>query len=384
MLRRTLSIGLIVAVVWMVLPGFGIGAEKVKIGIVCELTGVGARVGTRFENGILLAVEEINAAGGILGRRVETFTLDTKTEPPVSVAAMKKAIAQKPFAVLGTVYSSSTIVNMPLLQKAGIPQIVGSEASNITWQGNPNVFRTSYSTYLAVKKLARYVVEGFKCKKLAVMYANDTFGKSGRDGILEHTEGQVELVADIATEVGQIDFTGELARLKASGADTLYIQMHEEEAARMVMQLKESGLKINLATYGTDTTHVAHLAKEAADGLVGIDLPPEAPPIAPLNKRYMAKYGEPADAEAVKGYVGMYVIKAIVKEIGEFNQQKFRDTLHNHTICAKDEPGVLYDIHYDEKGDIDRDSFLVRVVGGEVKVTKTLPPLNTEWFEKCK
>jgi branched-chain amino acid transport system substrate-binding protein len=289
---------------------------------------------------------------------------------------MKKAIEQKPFVIMGTVYSSSTIVNMGILQKAGIPQIVGSEATVVTQKGNPNIFRTSYSTLLAMKKLARYIVEGFNAEKLAVVYANDTFGKSGRDAVVDLTTGKAELVADIATEVGQTDFTGEIARLKRSGADTLYFQVHEEEGARLMMQLKEAGLKLNCSTYGTDITHIADLAKSDADGLVGIDLPAEAPPIMPLNKKYMAKYGEPCDAEAVKGYVGTYVVKATAEKVGSFDQQKFRDTLHNSTIYVKDEPGVLMDISYDANGDIDRDSFLVEIKNGKITIKETLPPLS--------
>ena len=378
MIRKIFSVSFVVVLTLTTLWAFGetAQADTVKIGIVAEMSGTGARVGARWERGILLAVEEINASGGLLGKKIETYTLDTKTEPPVSVAAMKKAIEQKPFVIMGTVYSSSTIVNMGILQQAGIPQIVGSEATGVTQKGNPNIFRTSYSTFLAMKKLTRYILEGFDTKKLAVIYANDTFGKSGRDAIAELTEGKAQLVADIATEVGQTDFAGEIARLQRSGADTLYFQVHEEEGARMMMQIKEAGLKINCATYGTDITHIADLAKSDADGLVGIDLPAEALPIMPLNKKYQAKYGEEVDAEAVKGYVGTYVVKATVEKVGSFDQQKFRDTLHNSTIYVKDEPGVLMDISYDENGDIDRISFLVEIKNGKVTIKETLPPLK--------
>jgi len=131
MIRKILFIGFVVAMVWAILPSAGITAETVKIGIVCELSGSGAPAGMRWQRGILMAVDEINAADGILGRQIETFSLDSKTEPPVSVAAMKKAIEKEPYVVMGTVYSSSTVVNMSVLQKAGIPQFTGSTAPPI-------------------------------------------------------------------------------------------------------------------------------------------------------------------------------------------------------------------------------------------------------------
>jgi branched-chain amino acid transport system substrate-binding protein len=89
----------LVMVVWSIGPA---QADTVKFGIVIEVSGGGAPVGKNWIRGVLMAVEEINQAGGILGKKIETFTLDTQSKPPVSVAAVKKAIERKPFAVFGT------------------------------------------------------------------------------------------------------------------------------------------------------------------------------------------------------------------------------------------------------------------------------------------
>jgi len=140
MTQKILSISLLMLMVSMLVPSLSIAAEPVTFGIVCEITGPAASSGGNWERGVLMAVEEINAAGGILGRKIEAFTLDTKSEAPVSVAAMKKAVERNPFVVMGTVWSGSTIVNMSVLQQAGIPQFTGSEAPAITQKGNPNIF----------------------------------------------------------------------------------------------------------------------------------------------------------------------------------------------------------------------------------------------------
>jgi branched-chain amino acid transport system substrate-binding protein len=106
----------------------------VKAGVVVEITGGGAPVGNMWKNGVQMAVDEINQAGGILGRRVETFVLDTQSDPPTSVAVMKRAVAEKPLVILGPIYSSSTKANMVIAQEAGIPQVTGSEAAELSRQ----------------------------------------------------------------------------------------------------------------------------------------------------------------------------------------------------------------------------------------------------------
>src|SRR5262245_54807411 len=111
----------------------------VKLAIVAEITGGGAPSGTMWRDGVLLAAEEINRKGGILGRPLETFVMDTQTDPPTSVAVIRRAINDRPFAILGTVYSSSTVANMDIARQAGVPQISGSESVLVVQKGNPNI-----------------------------------------------------------------------------------------------------------------------------------------------------------------------------------------------------------------------------------------------------
>lgn len=369
--------------------GMGLAADPLEIGIVCELSGSGAPSGLRWERGVLMAVDEINAAGGILGRKIETFSLDTRTEAPVSVAAMKKAIGRKPFVVMGTVYSSSTIVNMSVLEQAGIPQFTGSEAPSITEKGNKNIFRSSYHAGLGMQKVIKWITEVLKVQKIAILYANNEFGKGGRDALVTLlTPKGVKIVADIPCEVGQADFTGELARVERSGADAIFIYHHEEENARLLVQIHDIGLDKKMKVLGhvtLITENVINLAKEAANGTMGhVGLSSKAAPFKPLAAKYLAKYGELPDHNFYKAYISTYVVKAVVDETKSFDQQKFRDYLHNRTLCVKDHPGLLMDIYFDENGDIDRESFLVTVQNQEQAITGILEPLNPEHFKKCK
>jgi branched-chain amino acid transport system substrate-binding protein len=389
MARKILPVTVMILVFLMAVSGAGLAAENVKIGIVCELSGSGASVGRYWERGVLMGVEAVNEAGGMLGRKVETFTLDTKTEAPVSVAAMKKAIERSPFAVMGTVFSSSTVVNMKVLESAGIPQFTGSTAPPITRQGNLNIFRLNQASDLTMQKLVKWLTDVLKVKKLAIIYATTAFGKGGRDALVNLLkETKVEIVADIATDIAQADFSGELSRVKRSGADTLFLYQHEEANGRILPQIKEMGLDKEMRIVGHDTLlteDTIKLAGAAANGVQGHHvLSPVAPPLKKLAERYQKKYGETPDHNFFQGYMGIHIIKAVVEEIGAFDQQKFRDYLHNRTLCVKDHPGILMDVYYDEKGDIDRESFLVKVQDQKHVITGILPPLNPEKFTKCK
>src|SRR5581483_8047381 len=111
---------------------------------ILELSGAGAVSGTNFRDGMLLAIDEINAKGGILGKKIDTPMLDTQSDAGISRAQMQKVIDNNPYVIIGPVYSGSVLVDMALAQQNEIPEIVGGEAAAITQKGNKYVFRTSF------------------------------------------------------------------------------------------------------------------------------------------------------------------------------------------------------------------------------------------------
>ena len=387
--RRIFLLSLAVLLSCSLFSGSGFSADQITVPIVCELSGPGAPSGMRWERGVLMAVEDINASGGILKRKIETFSLDTKTEAPVSVAAMRKAIESKPFVVMGPVYSGSAIACMGVLRDAGVPQFVGSESPSITAQGNPNIFLTSYNAGLSMQKVIKFLTEALKVKKMAILYANTEMGKGGRDSLIKLlAPTEVKIVADIGTEMGQADFTGELARIKSSGADTLFIYHHEEESGRILIQENQMGIDKMMRIVGhvtLITENVLKLAGDASNGIMGqVEFSGSAAPLKSLTDKYLKKYGELPDHNFYKAYIGFQVVNAVVKETGGFDQQKFRDYLHKRTLCLKNHPGILMDVYYDEKGDVDRESFLVKVEKQKQVITGRLGPLNAERFGVCK
>src|SRR3954464_2459923 len=156
-------------------------AQQVKVYGLVELSGTGATSGTNFNDGVKLAVKEINAAGGILGRKVEYSASDTQSQPQVSKALAVKAIDDGAYVVMGPVFSGSILVSMAETKRAEIPNFTGGEAAAITQQGNPYIFRTSFTQTTAMPKVARYLKDTVKAKTVAMIWVNNDFGKGGRD-----------------------------------------------------------------------------------------------------------------------------------------------------------------------------------------------------------
>jgi branched-chain amino acid transport system substrate-binding protein len=182
--------------------------QPIKISGLVELSGTGATSGTNFNDGVKLAVKEINAAGGILGRKIEYTSSDTQSQPQVSKALAVKAIDDGAYVVMGPVFSGSILVSMAETKRAEIPNFTGGEAAAITQQGNPYIFRTSFTQTTAMPKVARYLADNLKAKTLAIIYTNNDFGKGGRDVMMKAIEPfGIKVVADISTDPGQLDFS---------------------------------------------------------------------------------------------------------------------------------------------------------------------------------
>src|SRR5438034_7713558 len=165
-------------------------SQAIKVAGLIELSGTGTTSGTNFNDGVKLAVKEINAAGGILGRKIEYMASDTQSQPQIAKALAVKAVDDGAYVVMGPVFSGSILVSMAETKRAGIPNFTGGEAAAITQQGNPYVFRTSFTQTTAMPKVVHYVKENLKAKTVAIIYTNNDFGKGGRDVFVKAIEGQ--------------------------------------------------------------------------------------------------------------------------------------------------------------------------------------------------
>ena len=379
MLRPTLFASLVAAAAGFAGPAAA--QSTVYIPAVLELSGAGAVSGTNFRDGMLMAIEEVNANGGILGRKIETPILDTQSDASISRAQVQKVLDNKPYVLLGPVFSGSVLVDMALTQQAEIPEVVGGEAANITQKNDPYVFRTSFGQQFSMPKIANYIRDGLKAKSVAVLWVNNDFGKGGRDTFIKEMKARnINVVADISTESGQTDFSADVVKLKAANADAIFVYTNEEESARFLKEAKKQGMKAPLigetTLLGQKVIDLAGGAAEGVRGHVGLTVDAPIPAVKAFAERFKKRFGYVCDHNGIKGYTAIYFIKYVTEKVGKFDSKAFAEKAHGITISPKDEPNILMEATWDQNGDIDRESFLGEVVQGTQKIVQVLPKLG--------
>ena len=366
--------------------GLGMAASAfaqstVYIPAILELSGAGAVSGTNFRDGMLLAIDEINGKGGVLGRKIETPLLDTQSDAGISRAQLQKVLDNNPYVVLGPVFSGSVLVDMALTQQAEIPEIVGGEAAAITQKSDPYVFRTSFGQQFSMPKIANYIRDGVKAKTVAILWVNNDFGKGGRDNFIKEMAARdIKVVADVSTESGQADFSADVVKIKGANADAIFVYLNEEESARFLREAKKQGITAPLigetTLLGQKVIDLAEGAAEGVRGHVGLTVDAPIPAVQQFADRFKKRFNYACDHNGIKGYTAVYIIKHVTEKMGKFDSQLFAQTLHGMTITPQDEPGVLMEVTFDKNGDLDRESFLGEVVNGKQKIVATLPKLG--------
>lgn len=367
----------LVAIAALAPNAFAQAKPPVKVAIIAELSGGGASSGTMYRDGVLLGIKDINAHGGILGSQIEVSSiLDTQSDPASSVAAMRRALNDKPFAIFGTVYSSSTVVNNKISAQAGVIQISGSESTQVVSQGTQNIFLTSFSQAIGFQKLVKYVAKDLNADKIAMVYVNDAFGKGGYDAFVKYL-GQYgkKLTLAIPTEVQQADFTAELVKIKDAGITTVVVYNHEEENGRFMIQLRKMGLNVEAVGDNLCSPSTVKAGGKAVDGSKCHISMSALSPLEPMRKlaaEFQKEYGHESDHNGFKGYIGAYLLKAAVERTGKWDEKAVMACLHDNLFTVQDEPGLLTDTYVFANGDADRSSYIVEVVGGEHKMKQVL------------
>ena len=380
MLRLGLCSLAVVATVGLTGPSFA-QDKTVYMPALLELSGAGAVSGTNFRDGMLMAIDEINAKGGILGHKINTPVIDTQSDAGVSRGQMQKVLDNNPYIVFGPVFSGSVLVDMLLTQQAEIPEIVGGEAAAITQKGDPYVFRTSFGQQFSMPKIANYIRDGVKAKTVAVLWVNNDFGKGGRDNFVKEMQSRnIKVVADVSTESGQTDFSADVVKIKAANADAIFVYTNEEESARFLKEAKKQGIKAPLigetTLLGQKVIDLAGGAAEGVKGHVGLTVDAPIPAVQEFAAKFKKRFNYVCDHNGIKGYTAVYFVKYVTEKIGKFDSKAFAKTAHGITITPKDEPNILMEATWDKNGDIDRESFLGQVVNGKQKIVETLPKLG--------
>jgi len=348
-------------------------AQELQIADIVELSGGGASNGVNWRQGLELATDEINAAGGILGRKLKLEHFDTQTNAGTTRAMIQKALDNKPFAIMGPIYSGPVKASMNLAQEAQVPEFVGAQAGEITELGNAYVFRANISQAVGMKKIAAYMQAEMKAKKLALIWVNNDFGKGGRTALSKMLASRgIEVVADVSIEYGQASYAVEIEKIKAAKPDVVFPYMTAEDTARFVLEYKRSGL--NYPLVGETTLlqqNVLDLVGNAADGArshlsLSADAPVETMKV--FRQKFEARFKAVPDHNAISSYTALYALKAAAEKAKSTDSKIVAAAIHGLIISAKDNPNILLDSAWDDKGDLQRPSFIAQAVGGKLKI----------------
>jgi branched-chain amino acid transport system substrate-binding protein len=346
----------------------------IKMGVIGPLTGDFAFGGQYQLAGAQLKAEELNAQGG--GVKVEILSEDDASKCDQSVAAARKLLSRDQVHVLlGAWQSTCTLAIVPLTAQAGVPQYTTSVAGPITQQGSKWIFRVGIPTSGLNRATLEHAVKQLGLKKIAVFTSNEEVGKSvAATSVAVLQSLGLTPVAKEEWNRGDKDFTGQLGRIRASGAEAMIFSTGFAEQSIIARQVRQLGMKIQLL--GGDTIggnpKFLELAGADIEGLifsVGFIAVEDDPRVGPFVRRYRERHKQVPDSWAALFYDSVGLVHAAVKATGSVDRTKIAEYTRGLRSGAA-YPGVVADMHFDDKGDPQWDPLLVQIVGGKWKILR--------------
>ena len=330
------------------IPGSLSAQEPIKIGHVAALSGGSAQSGEAITRGLSLAIEEINASGGILGgRKIELLQRDDESVPPKGVVAARELISkEKVVAIFGGIDSPVALATVPIVNKEKVPYIaVWAAGTGITRNGaEPNfVFRVSAVDVLVDVKLLDYANKKFGSTKPGLLLVNNPWGASNETGLFEaaKTNAGLHIVGVEKFENADVDMTAQLTRLKEKGADTVIIVGNAAPGAQLMKSRERMGWTVPIVSHwgisggrfpelAGPTAGDAHFVQTYSffgkQGTVGERV------LAALKKKYRQIKG-PEDIFSPVGtanaYDAMHLLVQAITQAGSTDGDKIRDALEN-------------------------------------------------------
>jgi len=308
-------------------------AEPIYLGLVDEVTGPQAEAGVLTMNGVKLAVDDVNAAGGIMGRPVELRVEDNGSTNPGTVLAYSKLVDQGGVvAVIGPLRSTQVQAASPTIAKARIPAFIGGSDPSLTRVNNPWIFRIRPNDLFSSRVMAEHAVKTLKGTKIAVVHSTDTFGAGGKNALVEALKANgIEPVLIQGYTNNSQDFTAIVLAIKKSGADLLATYMtNAPDVGIFAKQLRQLGVSIpwiGSASLATDTA--LKLAGEALWGTYTvsdfvIESNDESKAFA---KKYRARHGADPDLFSGWAYGAVYLIKHAIEKAKSTDPEAIRQAL---------------------------------------------------------
>lgn len=350
--------------------------EPIPIGEYASLTGTEAAFGRSSHRGTELAIEELNKAGGVLGRKLKLITEDTQSKEGESSTVVTKLISrEKVIAVLGEVASGRSLEAAPICQDSKVPMISPSSTNPEVTKKGDYIFRVCFLDSFQGDALARFCLNTLKAKKVAILsdvrapyslglteFFKQSFTKRGGQVLLEQKYSG-----------GDKDFNAQLTAVKNANADAIFVPGYYQEAGLIIRQARQLGIKLPLfGGDGWEAPELIQIAKEAAEGTYySTHFSPEvqAPEVQKFVAAYKAKFdNEVPDAMAALGYDSALVLVDAIKRAGSTEGPKVRDAI----AATKDFPGATGKTTIDKNRDATKPATVITIKDGKFKYVETI------------
>ncbi|MBC8138854.1 MAG: ABC transporter substrate-binding protein [Fibrella sp.] len=354
------------------------GGGTIKIGHYASLTGDTATFGIETDEGVKLAIKEINAAGGLLGKQVELETQDDQSKPEeAKTVATKFAADEKIVAVIGEVASTRSIAAAPVFERAGIPMVSPSSTNEKVTQEGEHIFRVCFIDPFQGKVMAKFAAEDLKAKKVAILREQSSDYSVGLADVFkaEFEKAGGTIIADASYKTGDTDFRSQLAQAK--GADAIYIPGYYTQVGTIARQARQLDITVPLmGGDGWDSEKLVEGAGGPGEALEDCyfsnhySKDDKSERTQTFVKAYTSEYGKPPSGLAALGYDAMKIIAEAIKSGNSAEREKIKDALAQ----TKNFPGVTGDITIDENRNASKSAVVLQIKGKEFVYTKTVAP----------
>jgi branched-chain amino acid transport system substrate-binding protein len=345
---------------WLTLGlAFGLGlafadgaAAQIKLGVAGPMTGGSAAFGAQLKNGVEQAVDDINAAGGILGQKIQVFVGDDRADPKEGVSVANKFVGDGVKFVIGHFNSGVTIPSSQVLEENGILEITPAATNpKVTERNMWNIFRTCGRDDQQGVVAGAIIADKFKGKRVAVVHDKTTYGQ----GLAEETrkamnaKGLKEVLYE-GVNVGDKDYSALVSKIKAARADLVYWGGLHDTGGLILRQLRDQGVKATfMGADGITDDEFAVIAGPGAEGTL-MTFSPD-PRTNPANKQIIEvfrKKGFEPQAYTLYSYAAVQIIKQAAEAAKSLDPKKVAEVMHSGKVFNT----VLGDLSFDKKGDV--------------------------------
>jgi len=356
-----LAAGVVFALVLCISCGGG-GGDTIKIGVAGPMTGDQAKMGNDEVNGATIAVEEWNAKGGVLGKKIELVNGDDRRDPKEAVSVANKLVNEGVVGVIGHFNSSCTIPASTIYNEAKVIQITPASTNPAyTKQGFKGAFRICGTDDQQGRYAADYAVNVLKKSRIAVLHDKTTYGQGLADEFKKGLEGRAEVVAYEGITQGDKDFTAVLTSVKGQNPEVIFFGGIYPEAGLLMQQMRKLGMDAQLISGdGTIDPEYIKIAGNAAEGTLCTYSPSvdKLPSAKNFLDTYIPRFGEPGPY-SIYSYDAVGMLLTAIKETGSTDYDKLAARLHEMKY-----EGAKGTSQFDEKGDLTVAPYIMWVVKG--------------------